>query len=627
MCGIVGVVTPGARVDVASLQLMRDTMTHRGPDDQGTWLNRKGNVGLAHRRLSIIDTSPDGHQPMIDAENDVAIVFNGELYNYVEIRAELEQCGYKFRTGSDTEVILKAYSHFGVSCVERFNGMFAIAIWDEGRQQIVLFRDRLGIKPLFYSTSYGEFRFASELKALKDKSTRRHDISIALIDKYLTFGYVPGQNTLIDGIHRLLPGHHLVFRTSDSQITTTRYWDMPTGPEADQGLEHYVEQGKALLDSAVDFRLRSDVPLGAFLSGGLDSSAIVGLAASKMSGQMKTYSVAYDFGQGFDETPYARIVADKFSTDHNELFVEPEEFHSFIPNYVQLMDEPVTESSGISLYFLAKLASGDITVVLSGEGSDEIFAGYDVHRRMRLVERYRAIVGHDAATRLAKFARPADALHPGIAWYRAASANSLGSRYKGVSSYEPRPAALQLQDEVLRERDQGRGAEADRFLASVVSAASGRSTLGKMMYFDLKTWLVDDLLVKGDRMSMAASLELRTPFLDHRLVEFSAKLPDRYKLRGSQGKYILKQMVKDLLPREIAHRQKMGFPTPLARMFRTHLKEYCFDLLLSPTAHVAKVLRPEGIEHLLTSHGSGGADHHRVIWQLVVLEEWLQQNS
>ena len=626
MCGIAGIVGNRTAVELPLLESMRDTFPYRGPDDSGAWINAEQNVGLAHRRLSIIDTSADGHQPMIEENTGCTIVFNGEVFNYIEVRTELERQGYSFSTKTDTEVILKAYLHYGLDCAQHFNGMYAIAIWDPREQQLFMLRDRLGIKPFYYCITDQQLWFASEIKALKQVNPQSFALNTGLIDQYMSFGYVPGENTLFSGVKRLLPGHQAVYRPNQHQLSISRYWDLPDQTEQDQGLDHYATSGKALINSAIDLRLRSDVPLGIFLSGGIDSSAVVGLLAEKTTEQLKTYSVAYDFGKQFNETPYAKIVAEKFGTDHHELFVQPDQFRDFIPEYVRLMDEPVTESAAISLYFLSKMTTEEVTVVLSGEGADEVFAGYDLYRYMQFIERYRGVLGHSVAAGLGQLAKLPGLSKTKIAKYLSMAASPLEQRYKGISTYDSRIKQLLYTDHFSSHLNDEANTEANRFLQQLFNAGN-RDALSKMLYFDTKTWLADDLLIKADRMSMAASLELRVPFLDYRVVEFGARLPNQYKIHNGQGKFLLKKMVEGLLPDEIIYRKKMGFPTPLKRMFQGVLKGYSSDLLLSSDAHILRYFDKRGVAHLLAEHQSGRRDYHRELWQLVVLEEWLQQNA
>jgi len=627
MCGIVGVVRPGKTIQTALVEKMRDSFSYRGPDDSGLWANDDQSVVLAHRRLSIIDRTHNGHQPMIDADTQCVIAFNGEVYNYREIRIELEALGYQFNTQSDTEVVLKSYIEYGRDCVQKFNGMFAISIWDPRVNQLFMLRDRLGIKPLYYYQDEEQFIFASECKAIDIALPQKAEINAELIDQYMSFGYVPGENTLQQGIKKLLPGHQAIYDLVSKELTIEQYWDVPFETQEDKGFDYYLNEGKALLNSAIDLRLRSDVPLGIFLSGGIDSSAVVGLLAERTSEPLQTYSVAYDFGKDFNETYYAKMISDKFNTNHHELFLKPETFRDFIPEYIRLMDEPVTESAAIALYFLSKMTTQDVTVVLSGEGSDEIFGGYDLYRYMVVIEKYRNIVGSKGASLIAGLSKLPGLSTSKIGKYLQMAAKPLHERYKGISTYDERIKSSLYRSEFKAQLQKGGQAKEVKAFLSKLFSNKGADVLSQMLYFDTKTWLVDDLLIKADRMSMASSLELRVPFLDYRLVEFAAKMPSKYKIKNGQGKYLLKKMMEGLLPDEIIYRKKMGFPTPLKMMFQGALKDYSSELLLATNSKIMQYFERSEVGRLLSEHQKGQADHHRILWQLVVLEEWLQQHG
>lgn len=623
MCGIVGFKKRAGSIDEDLLLSMRDSFVYRGPDDAGLWVDQESLIGLGHRRLSIIDTSASGHQPMVDQHHNNVIAFNGEVFNYIEIRQELEKLGHSFLTGTDTEVILKSYAVYGENCVDHFNGMFAIAIWDAEQQQLFIARDRLGIKPFYYAlTDSGDFYFASEVKALRKASDIDRELQLELIDQYMSFGYIPGEHTLEKGIKRLLPAHKAVVK--NGVISTNKYWDLDFDNKEDMGFEYYLESSKTLLNSAIDLRLRSDVSLGVFLSGGLDSSAVVGLLAERTSEPLKTFSVAYDFGKDFNETEHARKVSKLFGTDHHELFVTPEQFKDFIPKFTHLMDEPVTESAAISLQFLSQLTKQDATVVLSGEGSDEIFGGYDLYKYMTMIERYRNTVGAPLAGFIGRCSASLLAENSKIAKYIKFSAQPLERRYKGISTYENRYKEALYRPEFKKLLAASNYSQASDFLSHLFATTKDKDVLSRMLYFDTKTWLVDDLLIKADRMSMAASLELRVPFLDYRLVEFASKIPSKYKVKNGEGKYILKKMMEGILPNDIIFRKKMGFPTPLKLMFQGDLSKYARDTLTSGTAYLHDFFDKAQIERLLEEHTEGKHDHHRALWQLIVLEEWLQ---
>lgn len=617
MCGIVGIIDPFSLPDQARIVKMRDIFVYRGPDDCGSIILEDGKVSFGHRRLSILDLSSSGRQPMTYGAESLHIVFNGEIFNYLEIREDLKKAGYAFETGTDTEVLLKAYDCWGAQCLDRFIGMFAFAIWNGKSKELFMARDRLGIKPLYYAQDGKRFLFASEAKAILSMIEKRPTVDPALIDLYMSFGYVPGGQTLHKGIERLLPGHYLILRESGLELR--QYWDLQFVQNADLGMDYYLSRLQELLTHAIELRLRTDVPLGIFLSGGLDSSAVVAMLAPRVGSRLKTFSVAYDFGHDFNETPYARQVAARFNTEHHEFFISPSQFRDFIPKYVEYMDEPVTESAAISLYFISVMAKDYVTVVLSGEGSDELFAGYSFYIYNQVIENARRLLGNDLSALLSSV--PMIRSFPSkLAKYTRMLRYGLEDRYKGISTYEEsRKEDLYSKEFLPVRRTQSR---AKQYLADLFQKTTQCDPLSRMLYFDTKTWLVDDLLIKADRMSMAASLELRVPFLDHRLVEFAASVPSKYKIMGTKTKYLLKELMKDQLPENIVKRKKMGFPTPLEIMFRGDLYGYAADILLSKSSIERGYFREDALRKLLEEHKSGKAAHHKTIWQLVVLEEW-----
>jgi len=625
VCGILGQVHFHKKIDRRRLKAILATMPYRGPDSNGLWFDDEEKIGLAHLRLSILDPTPAGHQPREEAAHNCVISYNGEVYNYLEIRSELESKGYTFETGSDTEVVLKAYIEYGVDCLKHFNGMFALAIWDGNKRELFLARDRLGIKPLYYLQNDDEFIFASETKAILKGLDKKPALNVQLIDSYMSFGYIPGENTLHQGIKRLMPGHYAVLK--GNQLSINQYWDLKFDNQQDKGFDYYVDGSKKLLDSAIDLRLRSDVPLGIFLSGGIDSSAVVGLLADRVDEPLKTFSIGYDFGKGFDETPYAQIIADKFKTDHHEIKITPAQFKEFIPEYIALMDEPVTEAAAISLFFVAKLAKEKVTVALSGEGSDEIFAGYDLYQYMNFLDKYRSVVGQTGSEFFAGIANKVFGKSHKVSKYLSMATLPIEKRYKGMSTYPDHEKEALYKPEFKAEIELENQVTSRDYTKSLFDKTKNEDALSKMLYFDTKTWLVDDLLIKADRMSMAASLELRVPFLDYRLVEFAATIPSKHKIKKGEGKYPLKKMMEGILPNDIIYRKKMGFPTPLKLMFQNELRSYAENLLLSDETKLLQFFKKSRIEQLIEEHNNDKYDHHKTLWQLVVLEEWLRKNT
>lgn len=621
MCGIVGIIDKKSRSLETDIIKMRDVMSYRGPDGIGEICLPSDGIALGHRRLTILDLTDAGSQPMTNESGTMVIVHNGEVYNFIELKKELEGFGYRFKSKTDTEVILTAYDKWGVDCLKRFNGMFAFAIWDKKKQKMFIARDRLGIKPLYYFYDHDKLLFASEVKSILKVIKPWPEINYNLIDLYMSFGYIPGEHTLSKGIKRLLPGHFILW--DKKKLINVKYWDVSFENSHDRGLPDYVKELKKLLNSSIDLRLRSDVPLGIFLSGGIDSSAVVALLAPRVNKQLKTFSVAYDFGADYNETNYARIVARQFNTDHHELIVSPSQFRDFIPQYVYHMDEPVTESAAIALYYIAKMAKNYVTVVLSGEGSDELFAGYDFYYYNCIIEKYRQTLGNKGT---ASVIRALCSVLPDnkIKKYLRMSLLPLESRYKGISTYDERQKERLYSSEFRNHLRDNTDNATSKFLHNLFTKTQHNDALSKMLYFDTKTWLVDDLLIKADRMSMAASLELRVPFLDHRIVEFAATIPSKYKLKGRTTKHVLKQMLRGVLPQEIVYRKKMGFPTPLEFMFQNELADYAHDVLTSTSAKIGEFFVTGEIRRLLREHVTKVRDNHRIIWQLVVLETCLQ---
>lgn len=636
MCGIIGAVSLSSdplNLSKSQVNSLMDSMDYRGPDSRDIWFNEDKRVVLGHLRLSILDPRPFGIQPMHreSVNGKYSISFNGEVFNFIEIRKELESLGYTFATDTDTEVILNAYMAWGAGCINKFNGMYGIAIYDHAIDRLFLVRDRVGIKPVYYNhdTVRGTLSFASEVKALRPIVEQDTTVDPHLLDQYMRFGYIPGEDTLNKGIKRLLPGHYLI--AEKGEVNITKYWDLDYTSDEKRSEDSYISELEQLLDSSLDLRLRADVPLGVFLSGGLDSSAVVALLAKKVDKPLKTFSVRYDFsefGAEYDESVYAEQVSKLYNTEHKTITMTPDDFKRYIPEFVRTMDEPVTEAAALSLHFVSELAKEDVTVVLSGEGSDELFAGYDLYRYMQTIEKLRKLatpVGASVAAALGKAVLP-----PGnkILKYLEMASKPFSERYRGISIYDQVHRDSLYRDDYKNVLSQPANSDTEGFIESLFAKQKEHDLLSQMLYFDTKTWLVDDLLTKADRMSMGSSLELRVPFLDYRMVEFAASLPSKYKIEGSEGKSILKKLMsRESLPENIVYREKKGFPTPLKMMFMGPLKDFCGDTLLNPSAKVNEYFNASYIERLCEEHWSGKVDHHRILWQLIVIEEWLKQNT
>ncbi len=617
MCGICGILRfdQGATVNPAHVNAMSASLMHRGPDDGGLYVN--GRVGLGHRRLSIIDIA-GGNQPMKTQETGSlqVIVYNGEIYNYRELRRELKGLGHIFKTESDTEVLLTAYGQWGHGCTERLRGMFAFAIWDENNQSLFLARDRMGIKPLYYHLDRRTFVFASEVRAIHRSTLVQTDLDKSVLDAFLTLGYIPGPRTMFKGIRKLMPGHAMTV-TVEGQVKRWRYWNFNTVQPANLTFSDAMKRLRELLKHAVQMRLMSDVPLGVFLSGGLDSSAITALMCQLTGKQVKTFSVGYETDDNSNELPFARNIAEVFGTDHHEFILKPYDFLEAIPPMVEMAEEPLVEMPAIALYQLAKAAKPHATVLLSGEGSDEVFGGYGLYQRMLMMEKAFPLLRP-----LKWFPRhlaSGDRIKKYMDWV----SSPLAARYRGTSA--------DVTDRIRSSfytADYRRYVEENRYTDEVFlkyfEDVGHRHKLSQLLYVDSKTWLPDDLLLKADKMTMAASVELRVPFLDHEIVEFVSSLPANYKIRNGEGKFILKKVMEGLLPQEIIYRKKMGFTMPTQRWFAGELLEPAKDIILGGKLTDTGWFQKKYLENMFERHRRGKEDYSRRIFSLLVLYQWLR---
>ncbi len=613
MCGIAGIYNFKTldNVHPEDIHSMISVIHYRGPDGDGVLTS--GPIGLGHKRLTIIDTSERSNQPMNSQHGPQSICYNGEVYNYQELAIQLADTGVQLHTTSDTEVLLELLRLEGHDALQKLNGMFAFAYWDESEQELTLARDRIGIKPLYYQETEEGIVFASEIKSILALGNTSNKVNRQLIDSYMSLGYCPGDSTLFKDIKKIPPGHYLTIK--NNKIKLSQYWNMTFDKSKDLGEEHYINKAHDLFEDSVKLQLRSDVPLGVFLSGGVDSSAVVAMMSKLGVKDIKTFSVAWDYGHEFDETQYARKVAKQFNTDHTEYFMTPKDFKDFLPNYIRHMDEPVTEAAAISLYYLAMKTREKVTVVLSGEGSDEVFGGYGIYRSMQYVENYKKLpsIVHKVVNPLMR------SLGKKFSKYADLSETPLEKSYAGVSFYDTKQKQKLYSKSLKIE-----AVENDVFttLSPYYADTQYQDAQSKMQYVDIKTWLVDDLLIKADRMSMAASLELRVPFLDHRFLELASKMPSKYRNRKSESKYIIKKAMEPYLDDTILYRKKQGFPTPLAIMFQGDLKSYVNDIIMSDLAISRGYFNRNAISKLLSEHSSGKQDHHKTLWQLLVLELW-----
>jgi asparagine synthase (glutamine-hydrolysing) len=624
MCGICGVAIPSRlnrRVDESQLAAMRDSLVHRGPDGAGALID--GSVGLGHRRLSIVDLDGGG-QPMANEDDSVWIAFNGEIYNHRELRPGLEERGHRYRSSSDTETIIHVYEEFGPRGVEKLRGMFAYAIWDSRRRRLVIARDRLGIKPLYYAVKEdGSLYFASEIKALVEGRAVRPELNYNALADYAANRYTSGEETLFRGVKRLLPGHILTWR--DGEIEVDRYWNLSfKKPEGRLSEGQYVERFGELFRQCVKSHLMADAPLGMFLSGGIDSSAIAAVMSRLAREPVKTFSVAFA-DRDSNELEYARAVARAFKTDHHEIVVSPEQFFDRLPTLVYQEDEPIAYPSSVPLYFVSDLAAGRVKVALTGEGSDELLAGYNKYR----VAIYNLLLGrvYERLTpaplrglvkrRIGKLNGASRARRALERTFLFMPAEIMDVYFDNFAVYSPsRQRRLFTAEtyERMRDRDPYRAA------LSYVEQSGAETLLDKLLAADMKTYL-HELLMRQDQMSMAASLESRVPFLDHKLVEFAARMPDAMKLRGWTTKYVLRRAMRGVLPPQILTRRKMGFPTPVGAWFRGQFRRVIDEYVLSERATARGVFDPSYMRELAARH-SAGENHTERLWMLVNFEIW-----
>jgi asparagine synthase (glutamine-hydrolysing) len=655
MCGIAGIVAVTHLEHDAPLRalLMRDVIAHRGPDEAG--LHCDAHAALAHRRLSIVDLST-GQQPLSNEDGSVWVVFNGEIYNHAEVRKDLEAHGHRYRTKSDTETIVHAYEQWGEDCVHRFRGMFAFAIWDAPRRRLLLVRDRLGIKPLYWTRTHDALLFGSEIKAILASDLVEPEPNHAVLPEVLSTRYTSGDETLFRGIRKLLPGHLLVFE--GGEIKTRQYWDVPARGAASPGGLHYetgngaggetrsaglqacpepVARFRELLEESVRLRLMSDVPLGLFLSGGIDSSAIAAIMARMIDRPLQTFSVAFNDRApgtprrrgrdgGFNELEYARQVARAIGAVSHEVVIDDRDFFGALPKLVWHEDEPIAHPSSVPLYFVSALARQHVTVVLTGEGSDELLAGYGKYPRVAW--NWRAGTVYERmlpASMRASIARGIVPRLPGTL-ARYAKRTFLAMDRTPESMFFDNFASIRVaeQQALLAPELRAAATRAGAYASSLqyFHTLNGASTLlDRLLYADIKTYLVE-LLMKQDQMSMATSIESRVPFLDHKLVEYAATLPDEWKLSGFTTKRVLREAMKGLLPESILNRPKMGFPVPFAGWTRGPWNAVAREILLDRRSRERGIIDPQAVDALLRDHAAGRTEGGDRIWSLVNLELW-----
>ena len=618
MCGIAGFVdsshaqTPDAD---AVVRTMCSVIRHRGPDDEG--VHTEPGVGLGMRRLSIIDLST-GHQPIHNEDGTVWLVFNGEIYNYRELRRELESAGHRFYTASDTETIVHAYEQWGEDAFRRLRGMFGIALWDRRARTLLLARDRAGQKPLHYAERGGRLYFASELKSLIAAAAVRREIDLPALDHYLSFLYAPRDRSIFKGVHKLPPGHYL--KWTDGRIAIAPYWQIGTTEPFGGSADDAARALRGVLAAAVESHMVSDVPLGAFLSGGVDSSVVVGLMARASSRPVQTFSIGFDEPQ-FDELEHARTVARHFGTEHHEFVVRPDGL-AILDRLIAHFDEPFADSSAIPTWYVSEIARRHVTVVLSGDGGDELFGGYD---------RY---LPHPRVERFDRLPLPGKRLVAGAVWPWLPH----GARGKNFLRHVSRTAEGRYLDSIAFFQSDEKHALYTADVQRALAGQSAEATLGahfrrfaalpehsRMMRFDFETYLPEDVLTKVDRMSMAHSIESRVPMLDNEVIDFAASIPSSLKIAGGRRKHILKEAARGLLPPAILDRRKQGFGVPLDVWFRGGLTDVFSDVLRSPLTRQRGYFQPGFVDRLVQEHLAGKRDHSLRLWQLLVFELWHRQ--
>jgi len=640
MCGIVGFCSCREKVNKAVLTSMRDALTHRGPDDVGIYIDEENNVGLGHTRLSILDLSSLGHQPMSNENGSIWITYNGEVYNYKEIRKELIERGYNFKSNSDTEVLIKAYEEWGIDCVHKFIGMFALAIWDRREHKLYLLRDRVGVKPLYYYHKDGLFLFGSELKSLMKHPEFSKDVNYSVLSLYLRYGYIPAPFTIFDNTYKLRPGYYL--SVSNNDLREIKYWDIvdfyleePINASEDD----IAEELEDLLIDSFKYRLVSDVPVGVFLSGGIDSTTLTALLQKNISTQLKTFSIGF-YEDSLDEAKWAKKIANYLHTDHTEYYLSVKEALSIIQKLPEIYDEPFGDSSGIPTYLVSRLARQDVTVTLSADGGDELFCGYNRYKSVIYLNRW--------FLRLPRYIR--NSLIKALSSFSSSTVDSLYSTFKPcipeIKDYKDK---FEKWRNMLRESSNGNPLDMYKFNINRWTPDDLTRLLGhqynskfityfeetffrlknndlvtQVMAVDFKTWLVDDILTKVDRATMSVGLEAREPFLDHRLVQYVARIPIDLKYKNGMSKYILRKILYKYVPRELLERPKQGFVVPLDGWLKGELSYLVMDYLNEDRLKKEGVFNPGVVSSCVKDFLNGSINVHK-IWFLLMFEMWKEK--
>ena len=623
MCGIAGKFhfDLSARIETSEIERMLNIMSHRGPDGRGVYLG--GSVGLGHLRLSIIDLTT-GAQPLSNEDDSIWIVFNGEIYNYPELRKQLLARGHQFKTTSDTEVIVHLYEERGEECIHELRGMFAFAIWDGPRRRLFLARDRVGIKPLYYFQRGGTLWFGSEIKALLTDSKVPRDLDLGAIRQFLAHYYLPGEQTLFRGVRRLLPGHTLT--VENGCVSQRKYWDLvfPSEPSL-CSFEQAADELRELLRQRVLDHMISDVPVGFLASGGVDSTALLSFASQQTDKPIQTFTIGFDDEHFTDERPYARMAAERFGTRHHEISMSAEQFGEFLPDYVWHMEDPVCEPPAVALHYVTRMARRHVKVLLSGEGGDEAFGGYQNYRNQLLLEVVKKVAGPARIPLGRGLAALKNSEEPGrLSYYSRALAADLGEHYWSRTSspwaYFNATSSLfakSFLDAVPALRD-------GTFTQTLHHRVRSLDVLSRMLYVDTKSWLPDDLLIKADKITMGNSLELRVPLLDHTVLEFAARLPSNYKVRGLETKRVLKRAFQGVVPQEILDRKKTGFPVPYERWLRKELRSFVRETVCSARALARGYFQANAVKKLIEVDATKGG-LSKEVFCLLTLELWHQR--
>jgi asparagine synthase (glutamine-hydrolysing) len=618
MCGITGILdTSGAPADAVLLRRMADAIAHRGPDGSGFHVD--GPIGLGHRRLSIIDLA-GGAQPISNEDDAIHIVFNGEIYNFVELRRELEAAGHHFKTRSDTEVILHGYEQWGVDCVSRLNGMFAFAIWDSRRRQLFLARDHLGVKPLYYTRIGARLLFASEIKALLEDPQCPRAVNLRALGQLFTLRFVPSPDTLFDGIQKLPPGHRML--ADATGVRVERYWqwapgDLSAAPEAE-----LIERYQTLLQDSVRLQMRSDVRVGLFLSSGVDSAALLALMGEHAGAPVRTFTIGFEDGERSNETDDARTLARRFGAEHDEMIVGAADYEQYFDRHLWDLEEPLGNETAAAFYFVSRIASRKVKVALTGQGADEPWAGYHRYIGVKLSQLYSRLPGAltDGLIRpIVERASGNERLRRGVA---ALSERDLLVRMVKIYSFFSADMKARLFQPWVKQATSIDGAEARDALRRLQGDVASLDLLSQMLYIDARANLPDDLLMVGDKTAMANSLEARVPYLDYRVIEFIESLPPHLKLNGFQGKYLHKKALEKWVPTQVVHRKKKGFDNPIDHWLRHRMKSFAKDCLLGDGAAVGRYFDRGYMRELLAQHEAGVRNHLRHIYLLISFELW-----